>query len=42
MSNANRSHVGPIITYLARAPNDITQWQPGTEYVAPHIPAVIH
>ncbi|OJT11784.1 Polysaccharide monooxygenase Cel61a [Trametes pubescens] len=27
------SHVGPIITYLARAPNDITQWQPGTDAV---------
>ena len=25
------SHKGPIITYLARAPSDITQWQPGTE-----------
>ncbi len=22
-------HVGPIITYLARAPSDITNWQPG-------------
>ncbi|KAI0633430.1 glycoside hydrolase family 61 protein [Trametes polyzona] len=27
------SHVGPIITYLARAPSDITKWQPGTEAV---------
>ncbi|KAH9855164.1 glycoside hydrolase family 61 protein [Lenzites betulinus] len=23
------SHVGPIVTYLARAPSDITQWVPG-------------
>ena len=22
-------HVGPMITYLARAPSDITKWQPG-------------
>ncbi|KAI0769358.1 glycoside hydrolase family 61 protein [Trametes elegans] len=27
------SHVGPVITYLARAPSDITQWQPGTDAV---------
>nr|VWO98307.1 Avirulence on Ve1 (Avirulent on Ve1) [Ganoderma boninense] len=27
------SHVGPMITYLAKAPSDITKWQPGTEYV---------
>ncbi|KAL7281321.1 hypothetical protein ACG7TL_004630 [Trametes sanguinea] len=26
------SHVGPMITYLARAPSDITKWQPGDEY----------
>jgi len=27
------SHKGPIITYLARAPSDITQWSPGTSAV---------
>ncbi|KAI0718971.1 glycoside hydrolase family 61 protein [Cerioporus squamosus] len=27
------SHKGPIITYLARAPSDITKWQPGTDAV---------
>nr|UPO25280.1 lytic polysaccharide monooxygenases [Pleurotus ostreatus] len=27
------SHVGPIITYLARAPSDITQWSPGNSAV---------
>ncbi|KAI0779646.1 glycoside hydrolase family 61 protein [Fomes fomentarius] len=27
------SHVGPIITYLARAPSDITNWQPGNAAV---------
>ncbi|EAU87435.1 hypothetical protein CC1G_02194 [Coprinopsis cinerea okayama7 len=24
------SHVGPMITYMARAPSDITKWSPGT------------
>ncbi len=24
-----------MITYLAKAPSDITKWQPGTEYVPP-------
>ncbi|TFK25765.1 glycoside hydrolase [Coprinopsis marcescibilis] len=24
------SHKGPIITYMARAPSDITKWEPGT------------
>ncbi|KAH7913630.1 glycoside hydrolase family 61 protein F [Hygrophoropsis aurantiaca] len=27
------SHVGPMITYMARAPSDITQWVPGTSAV---------
>ncbi|KAB5590485.1 Endoglucanase-7 [Ceratobasidium theobromae] len=27
------SHVGPLITYMARAPSDITQWSPGTSAV---------
>ncbi|KAG6918732.1 hypothetical protein DXG01_012217 [Tephrocybe rancida] len=27
------SHKGPIITYLARAPSDITAWSPGTSAV---------
>ncbi|CAE6501649.1 unnamed protein product [Rhizoctonia solani] len=27
------SHAGPIITYMARAPSDITQWSPGTDAV---------
>ncbi|KAF9252452.1 glycoside hydrolase [Marasmius fiardii PR-910] len=27
------SHKGPIITYLARAPSDITKWSPGTSAV---------
>ncbi|OSD04057.1 lytic polysaccharide monooxygenase [Trametes coccinea BRFM310] len=27
------SHVGPMITYLARAPSDITKWQPGDDAV---------
>ncbi|PIL34251.1 hypothetical protein GSI_03962 [Ganoderma sinense ZZ0214-1] len=27
------SHVGPMITYLAKAPSDITKWQPGTDAV---------
>ncbi|KAI0655992.1 glycoside hydrolase family 61 protein [Cubamyces menziesii] len=27
------SHVGPMITYLARAPTDITQWMPGNAAV---------
>jgi len=27
------SHVGPMITYLARAPSDITKWSPGTSAV---------
>lgn len=26
------SHVGPVITYMARAPSDVTSWNPGTEY----------
>ncbi|CCO34976.1 hypothetical protein BN14_11597 [Rhizoctonia solani AG-1 IB] len=25
------SHVGPVITYMARAPSDITKWSPGNE-----------
>ena len=29
----SNSNVGPMITYLAKAPSDITKWQPGTEYV---------
>lgn len=28
---------GPMITYMARAPSDITKWSPGTSYV--HQPA---
>jgi hypothetical protein len=27
------SHIGPIITYMARAPSDITKWSPGTSAV---------
>ncbi|CAE7146088.1 unnamed protein product [Rhizoctonia solani] len=27
------SHIGPVITYLARAPSDITQWSPGSDKV---------
>ncbi|KAI0075624.1 glycoside hydrolase [Panus rudis PR-1116 ss-1] len=27
------SHVGPIITYMAKAPSDITKWQPGNAAV---------
>ncbi|KIJ61718.1 lytic polysaccharide monooxygenase [Hydnomerulius pinastri MD-312] len=27
------SHVGPMITYMARAPSDVTQWLPGTDAV---------
>ncbi|KAL0573054.1 hypothetical protein V5O48_008913 [Marasmius crinis-equi] len=27
------SHKGPMITYMARAPSDITQWSPGTSAV---------
>ncbi|CAE6500658.1 glycoside hydrolase family 61 protein [Rhizoctonia solani] len=27
------SHVGPVITYMARAPSDITKWNPGTSAV---------
>ncbi|KAF9048957.1 glycoside hydrolase family 61 protein F [Panaeolus papilionaceus] len=27
------SHKGPIITYMARAPSDITKWNPGTSAV---------
>ncbi|KAI5834882.1 glycoside hydrolase family 61 protein [Schizophyllum commune Tattone D] len=27
------SHMGPIITYMARAPSDITAWEPGTDAV---------
>ncbi|EJF65162.1 glycoside hydrolase family 61 protein [Dichomitus squalens LYAD-421 SS1] len=27
------SHVGPMITYLAEAPSDITKWLPGTDAV---------
>ncbi|CUA74789.1 hypothetical protein RSOLAG22IIIB_11480 [Rhizoctonia solani] len=27
------SHVGPLITYMARAPSDITKWSPGTSAV---------
>ncbi|KAF8684071.1 Glycoside hydrolase [Rhizoctonia solani] len=27
------SHVGPVITYMARAPSDITKWNPGKEAV---------
>ncbi|KDR72253.1 hypothetical protein GALMADRAFT_229076 [Galerina marginata CBS 339.88] len=27
------SHVGPMITYMARAPSDITKWSPGTSAV---------
>ncbi|CCO35344.1 hypothetical protein BN14_09461 [Rhizoctonia solani AG-1 IB] len=27
------SHVGPVITYMARAPSDITKWSPGTSAV---------
>lgn len=27
------SHVGPMITYMAKAPSDITAWQPGTRFV---------
>ncbi|CEL58627.1 putative endo-beta-1,4-glucanase D OS=Neosartorya fumigata (strain CEA10 / CBS 144,89 / FGSC A1163) GN=eglD PE=3 SV=1 [Rhizoctonia solani AG-1 IB] len=27
------SHVGPVVTYLAKAPSDITKWNPGTSAV---------
>ncbi|KAB5590486.1 Polysaccharide monooxygenase [Ceratobasidium theobromae] len=27
------SHVGPVITYMARAPSDVTSWNPGTDAV---------
>ncbi|VDB82842.1 unnamed protein product [Peniophora sp. CBMAI 1063] len=27
------SHIGPMITYMARAPSDITTWSPGTDAV---------
>ncbi|KAG8822693.1 Esterase/lipase/thioesterase [Serendipita sp. 401] len=27
------SHVGPLITYMAKAPSDITKWNPGTSAV---------
>ncbi|KDN38547.1 hypothetical protein RSAG8_09436, partial [Rhizoctonia solani AG-8 WAC10335] len=27
------SHVGPLITYMARAPSDVTKWSPGTSAV---------
>ncbi|KAF9461352.1 glycoside hydrolase family 61 protein F [Collybia nuda] len=27
------SHIGPMITYMARAPSDITKWNPGTSAV---------
>ncbi|GAB1524785.1 hypothetical protein RhiTH_007941 [Rhizoctonia solani] len=27
------SHIGPLITYMARAPSDITKWSPGTSAV---------
>ncbi|KAJ1300408.1 hypothetical protein OPQ81_005228 [Rhizoctonia solani] len=27
------SHAGPVITYMARAPSDITKWNPGTDAV---------
>ncbi|QRV82856.1 glycoside hydrolase family 61 protein [Ceratobasidium sp. AG-Ba] len=27
------SHVGPLITYMAKAPSDITKWSPGTSAV---------
>ncbi|EIN05067.1 glycoside hydrolase [Punctularia strigosozonata HHB-11173 SS5] len=27
------SHIGPMITYMAKAPSDITQWMPGTSEV---------
>ncbi|CAE6514569.1 unnamed protein product [Rhizoctonia solani] len=27
------SHIGPVITYLAKAPSDITQWSPGNDKV---------
>ena len=31
-------NIGPMITYMARAPSDITEWQPGTSYVSVHLP----
>ncbi|CAE6397810.1 unnamed protein product [Rhizoctonia solani] len=27
------SHMGPVITYMAKAPSDITKWSPGTDKV---------
>ncbi|TRM56411.1 glycoside hydrolase family 61 protein [Schizophyllum amplum] len=27
------SHMGPMITYMAKAPSDITSWEPGTDAV---------
>ncbi|CAA7259330.1 unnamed protein product [Cyclocybe aegerita] len=27
------SHVGPVITYMARAPSDVTKWNPGSDPV---------
>ncbi|CAE6355446.1 unnamed protein product [Rhizoctonia solani] len=27
------SHVGPVLTYMAKAPSDITKWSPGTDKV---------
>ncbi|KAL1709734.1 glycoside hydrolase family 61 protein, partial [Schizophyllum commune] len=32
-SELHQSHMGPIITYMARAPSDITAWEPGTDAV---------
>lgn len=33
---------GPIITYLAKAPSDITKWNPGTAYVNISFPSCPH
>ncbi|CAE6420012.1 unnamed protein product [Rhizoctonia solani] len=27
------SHIGPVLTYMAKAPSDITKWTPGTDKV---------
>ncbi|CAE7210419.1 unnamed protein product [Rhizoctonia solani] len=27
------SHIGPVLTYMAKAPSDITKWSPGTDKV---------
>ncbi|KAG2008469.1 hypothetical protein CC2G_013900 [Coprinopsis cinerea AmutBmut pab1-1] len=33
LNYAGDNHKGPLLTYMARAPSDITKWSPGTEAV---------